>query len=62
MAAVILILGLIAAGVYTSNGWFYVAAVVGGGFYALLILIVISVAASVKSGFKDFDSKFKSRM
>lgn len=43
MAGVILILGLIAAGLYSGAWGFYVAAFIGGGTYLLVMLAVAGV-------------------
>lgn len=48
MAVVVLILGLVAAGVYTGAWGFYVAAVVGGAVYALILLALAAAIASAK--------------
>lgn len=61
MAAVILILGLVAAGVYTGDWGFYLAAAIGGGMYLLIIILIAAVAATAKSQLKDIDKKFGNR-
>lgn len=52
MAGVILILGLIAAGVYTGAWGFYVAAFVCGGLYLLVVTIVAAVIAAASNEIK----------
>lgn len=49
MPAVILILGLIAAGVYTNNGWFYVVAFFGGGSFMILTLLIAGIMKAAAS-------------
>lgn len=48
MAAVLLILGLVAAGVYTGDWGFYLAAGIGGGIYLLTLLAIAALAAVAK--------------
>jgi hypothetical protein len=52
MAGVILILGLIAAGLYSGAWGFYVAAVIGGGLYLLTMLIIAGVMSAAASQIK----------
>jgi hypothetical protein len=60
MPAVLLILGLVAAGVYTHSWGFYLAAGLLGGLYLLVLLIFAAIAATVKVGLDDIKSnKFK---
>ena len=47
MSTVILVLGLIAAGIYTSNGWFYVLAGVAGFISLFVQLLIAGFVASV---------------
>lgn len=62
MAGVILILGLIAAGIYTGTAWFYVAAGVLGGLYFLMMLcigaFIKQTQNTVKKSFNDLDGDF----
>lgn len=48
MAYVLLILGLIAAGIYTGAWGFYVAAGVAAFFWLIMVMLVAAIAASVK--------------
>lgn len=57
MPGVILVLGLIAAGIYTENAWFYMVASVIGFFYFLVMFLILAVAASVKSGVDDINKR-----
>lgn len=59
MPGVILVLGLIAAGVYTGSWGFYVAAGVLGGLYMLLTLLVAGLMASVKIGVDELNKTGK---
>lgn len=43
MPGVILILGLVAAGVYTGSGWFYLAAGLLGSIYLIVTALVASI-------------------
>lgn len=52
MWGVILILGLVAAGVYTGAWGFYVAAFFGGGIYLLVMLAIAGFMQSVASELK----------
>lgn len=62
MPGVLLVLGLIAAGVYTGAWGFYVAAGVLGFFYFLVMFIILAIASSVKEGVKELNNqKFKLR-
>lgn len=57
MAAVLLILGLLAAGIYTGAVGFYIAAGVLVGLWLLMVIFTVGVAAKIgKSVKKDFDS------
>lgn len=59
MPGVILVLGLIAAGVYTGSWGFYVAAGVLGGLYMLLTLLIAGLMASVKIGVDELNKTGK---
>lgn len=48
MPGVLLVIALIAAGVYTGAWGFYVAAGVLGFFYFLVMFLILAVAAGVK--------------
>lgn len=58
MAGVILVLGLIAAGIYTGNVAFYWVAGVLGIFWFFFMIITLSIAASVKSQMNKMDDKW----
>lgn len=58
MAGVILILGLVAAGVYTANGWFYLAAGGLGGFALLIQVLVVGTVNAAASQIKEAQKKF----
>ena len=59
---VILILGLIGAGIYTDNSGFYIAAGVVGVITTLItiasILFVRKASKRIGQNFKDFDTKW----
>lgn len=61
MSSVILILGLVAAGVYTDNGWFYVAAGALGSLSFLVVALVASVAAITASNIKKTNNRITRR-
>lgn len=52
MAGVILILGLIAAGVYTGAWGFYVAAFIGGGLYLLTMALIAGAMTAAANQIK----------
>lgn len=52
MAAVILVLGLIAAGLYSGAWGFYVAAFIGGSAYLLVMLFVAAVMKTAAAEIK----------
>lgn len=55
MAYVLLILGLIAAGIYTENGLFYVAAAVAGFAWFVIVIAIAALAGSVKNKINSGD-------
>lgn len=55
MWLIIVILALIAAGIYTGSAGFYVAAAIVGAFMAILMIVVALGALSVK---KSVDKQF----
>lgn len=57
MWLVILVLGLVGAGIYTDNSGFYVAAGVAG---AIMVLVTIGAALTARSFAKKIDQEFKS--
>lgn len=61
MAGVILILGLIAAGLYSGAWGFYVAAFIGGGTYLLVMLAVAAVMKSAASEIKKTSNNINLR-
>lgn len=61
MPGVILVLGLIAAGVYTHSWGFYLAAGVIGFFYFLVMILIAAVAASAKDAIEKMNKTGKLR-
>lgn len=57
MPYAVLILGLIAAGIYTENALFYVAAAIAGFCWFVIVLAVAALSASVKRGIDKGDFK-----
>lgn len=61
MAGVILILGLVAAGVYTGSPGFYWAAGILGGFYLLITFIITTIAAVAMKSAKDIQKDIQKK-
>lgn len=62
MTTVILVLGLVAAGVYTHSWGFYLAAAVAGTIHALIMAAIAGVTQNVTSELKKInDSKTGNR-
>lgn len=57
MAYALLILGLIAAGIYTENVAFYVFAAIAGFCWFIIVITVAALTASVKKGIDSGDFK-----
>lgn len=55
MTSVVLILGLVAAGVYDNNPWFYLAAAVAGTIHALIMAAIAGVSQNVTSELKKIN-------
>lgn len=63
MWMIILILGLVGAGIYTDNSGFYVAAGVVGAVMVLTMLVAVAgvraISKKMDKEFKSFDNRWK---
>lgn len=61
MVGVILILALVAAGVHTGNGWFYLAAGVLGGVALIIQMLVVGIIKAASSQIKEVHNNLNNK-
>lgn len=58
MGLVLVVIALIAAGVYTGAWGFYLAAGLVGAWVVIVTILAMTVAMTARKSFKNFDSNF----